>query len=69
MDNSKQPDDSGLTHIQRLNPEQFDIVLGAHPGKLKATRPPASGSLGRTLIWLTALVIGAYAVLRSSGKL
>lgn len=60
MDVTKPPEDDGLTHFQRLSPDHFDVVLGTHPGKLKAARAPSSGSLGRTLIWLAALGIGAY---------
>lgn len=60
MDDMKQPDDDGLIHIQRLNPEQFDIVLGTHPSKRKAVRPPATRSYGRTAVWLAVLGISAY---------
>ncbi|WP_397450928.1 hypothetical protein [Pseudomonas sp. NA-150] len=63
MDHMKKPDDEGLTHIQRLSPDQFDVVLGAHPSKQKVPQPAKSGSFGRTLVVLTALGIGAYALI------
>lgn len=56
----KQPDDDGLTRIQRLSPEHFDVVLGAHPGKRKAADPPAPKSFTRLAMYLIILVIGTY---------
>jgi len=60
MDSMKQPDDDGLTRIQRLSPEHFDVVLGAHPGKRKAADLPAPRSFARMAIYLVVLVIGTY---------
>ncbi|MGV8916727.1 MAG: hypothetical protein ACOH2R_02825 [Pseudomonas sp.] len=62
MDPVNKPEDDGKIHIQRLNPDQFDLVLGEHPSKQKIVQPAKSGSLGRTLIILAALGIGAYAL-------
>ncbi|MDB6049273.1 MAG: hypothetical protein JWR17_2019 [Pseudomonas sp.] len=60
MNDQKQPDDDGLIHIQRLIPDQFDVVLGSHPGKQKPVRPPSSSSFGRKVIFVAALGFGAY---------
>lgn len=60
MEIMKQPDDDGLTRIQRLSPEHFDVVLGAHPGKRKAVRPPTTRSYGRLAVYLAVLGIIAY---------
>jgi hypothetical protein len=56
----KQPDDDGLTRIQRLSPEHFDVVLGAHPGKRKAADTPAPRSFARLAVFLTVLGTIAY---------
>jgi hypothetical protein len=56
----KKPEDDGLTHIQRLSPDQFDVVLGSHPSKSKGVRPPTSGSYGGKVIFLAVLGIGGY---------
>ncbi|MEB0040319.1 MULTISPECIES: hypothetical protein [unclassified Pseudomonas] len=62
MEDQKRPEDDGLTHIQRLNPEQFDIVLGSPLGKRKVVRPASAGSRGRNLIILAVLGLAAYAL-------
>ncbi|MDB5979412.1 MAG: hypothetical protein JWQ69_427 [Pseudomonas sp.] len=56
----KKPEDDGLTHIQRLSPDQFDVVLGSHPSKSKVVHPPASGSYGGKILFLAVLGIGGY---------
>ncbi|MGI4837273.1 MAG: hypothetical protein ACRYF9_06610 [Janthinobacterium lividum] len=45
-------DDDGVTHFQRLNPQQFDVVLGSHPGRRPAARPS-----GVKLGWIAALAM------------
>lgn len=51
------PDDNGVTHFQRLDPAQIDVVLGS--ARLPRQAPPArQGSSG---IWLAALAIVATA--------
>lgn len=45
-------DDDGVTHFQRLNPQQFDVVLGSHPGKRPAAKPP-----GFKVGWIVAVVL------------
>lgn len=45
-------DDDGVTHFQRLDPQQFDVVLGSHPGRRPAAKPRGS----RTG-WITVLVL------------
>lgn len=39
MDSTKQPDDDGIIGIQRMAPDQFDLVLASHPGKRKPVAP------------------------------
>lgn len=56
----KKPEDDGLTHIQRLSPDQFDVVLGSHPSKDKVARPTGSGGYGGKLLLLAVLGIGGY---------
>jgi hypothetical protein len=56
----KKPEDDGLTHIQRLSPDQFDVVLGSHPSKGKVVRPTGSGAYGGKLFLLAVLGIGGY---------
>lgn len=56
----KKPEDDGLTHIQRLSPDQFDVVLGSHPSKGKVVHPAGSGSYGGKLLLLAVLGIGGY---------
>lgn len=45
-------DDDGVTHFQRLNPQQFDVVLGSHPSKRPAAKPP-----GFRVGWIAALAL------------
>lgn len=64
MNDPKRPDEDGFTHIKRLSPDQFDVVLGTHPSKQKTVRSGSStGSFGRTAILVVALGIGAYALM------
>lgn len=46
------PDEDGVTHFQRLNPQQFDVVLGSHPGKRPPAKPP-----GFKMSWIVGLAL------------
>lgn len=51
----KRSEDDGVIHFQRLQPEHFDVVLGAHPARQKpAPRPNKPRSYG---LWLLMLIL------------
>lgn len=55
-------DDDGVTHFQRLNPQQFDVVLGSHPGKRAAAKAPrfkAGWIAGLALLGLCVYILAA----------
>ncbi|MDB6142817.1 MAG: hypothetical protein JWP80_1861 [Pseudomonas sp.] len=58
----KKPDDEGFTHIKRLSPDQFDVVLGSHPSKGKVVQPAKTGSFGGKIVLLALLGIGGYVI-------
>lgn len=50
------PEDDGLIVMQRLAPDQFDVVLGSHPAKGKTVHTKRGWSLSSVLICLTLVV-------------
>jgi hypothetical protein len=54
MDSKQQPDDDGVTRIQRLIPGQVDVVLGSHPRKKRVVRSGDAPPFG---LWLAGLVL------------
>ncbi len=50
MQPNQPPKDEGQTVLQRLAPDQFDVVLGSHPTKRKSHIPKAAG---RSAAWLS----------------
>jgi hypothetical protein len=63
MDSMQPPsDDDGVTHFQRLNPQQFDVVLGSHSGKRPAAKPAgfkAGWIVGLALLGVCACILAA----------
>jgi hypothetical protein len=62
MQPTQPPKDDGQIVMQRLTPEQFDVVLGSHPGKRKVPQARRSLSLGTILIGLTLLIVIVYLI-------
>ncbi|HEY0285748.1 MAG TPA: hypothetical protein VGC62_01820 [Pseudomonas sp.] len=60
MQSSQQPEDDGLIVMQRLKPDQIDVVLGSHPGKRAAVHSKSGWSLTRVVIFLILLGVGGY---------
>jgi hypothetical protein len=58
------PKDDGLTVIQRLTPDQFDVVLGSHPAKRKVAPAKTSWPLSSVLICLALLGAIIYLVIQ-----
>lgn len=61
MDSTEQTDD-GIIRIQRLTPDQFDVVLGSHPTKPKPAisgkRPPYElYAIGLGIVIVSALLV------------
>lgn len=52
----KQHEDDGIIRYNRLNPDEFDVVLGSHPGKIKPPRTEQKRSY--TPMVLVALFVG-----------
>jgi len=54
-------DDEGVTHFQRLRPDEFDVVLSTYPTRLAENfRPGLGPGVWATLI--AVLGVGAYAI-------
>lgn len=60
MQSTPPPEDDGLIVMQRLTPDQFDVVLGSHPRKNNAPQARRSISLVTILICLTLLIAIVY---------
>lgn len=58
MESRKQPDDDGVTHIQRLQQGQVDIVLGSHPRRKPAPHEGKSRPYG---LMIACLVLAGIA--------
>lgn len=53
MDFRKQPtEDDGVTHIQRLDPNRVDVVLGSHPRRKPARQSKGSLPVGLVIVCL-----------------
>lgn len=60
------PDENGVTHFQRLDPAQIDVVLGS--ARAPRPAPPASkGSSGLWLVLLAVVAISGWALHDSGG--
>jgi hypothetical protein len=55
----KLPEDDGLI-MQCLAPDQFDVVLGSHPGRQKISPTRSSWSVGSIVICLALIAAVAY---------
>ncbi|HEX8587403.1 hypothetical protein [Pseudomonas sp.] len=55
MHTTPQPEDDGLI-MQRLAPDQFDVVLGAHPARRSGTSNKGNWPLSSVLICLALLI-------------
>ena len=62
MDSTQQPDDDGIIRIQRMTPDQFDVVLGSHPGKRKPVAPRKRPPYELYAIGLGIVVVSALLV-------
>ncbi|MFJ3467655.1 hypothetical protein [Pseudomonas sp. NPDC090201] len=60
MQPNQPPKDDGQTVIQRLTPDQFDVVLGSHPGKRKVPQQKRPLPLGTLLIGVALLLAIVY---------
>lgn len=60
MESSKQPNDDGLIHIQRLTPGKVDVVLGAHPRKRRPERQRKNTGYSKWLILLALAGLVGY---------
>jgi hypothetical protein len=60
MQPTPQPEDDGLIVMQRLTPDQFDVVLGSHPAKRKIAPTKNTWPLSSILICLALLVAIIY---------
>lgn len=60
MESSRQPEDDGSIHIQRLTPGKVDVVLGAHPRKRRPERRRKSSGYSKWLIMLALAVFVGY---------
>lgn len=61
---SKLPKDDGQIVMQRLTPDQFDVVLGSHPAKRSVAPAKGVWSIGSIGICLALLVAIAYLVVQ-----
>lgn len=62
MDSTQQPDDDGIIRIQRMSPDQFDVVLGSPPGKRKPVAPRKRPPYELYAIGLGIVVVSALLV-------
>jgi hypothetical protein len=60
MQPTQPPKDDGQTVIQRLAPDQFDVVLGSHPGKRNVPQTKRPVPLGTLLIGAALLLAIVY---------
>ncbi|WP_062379523.1 hypothetical protein [Pseudomonas abietaniphila] len=58
------PKDDGLTVIQRLAPDQFDVVLGSHPAKRKVPPSKTNWPFSSIIICLALLAAIIYLVVQ-----
>jgi hypothetical protein len=61
MDSVKQSRDDGFIHIQRLDPDKVDIVLGAHPRKRRASRPAKVLPYSLIIVFFATVLVGLCA--------
>jgi len=64
MQPTQQPDDDGQIVMQRLSPDQFDVVLGSHPSRRKVAQTRSSWPLSHVVICLTLLIAILYLVIQ-----
>ncbi|MFK3797325.1 hypothetical protein [Pseudomonas sp. NPDC088444] len=62
MPHTQPPKDDGQIVMQRLTPDQFDVVLGSHPAKRKAAPSQGAWPLSSIGICLALLVAIIYLV-------
>lgn len=58
------PEDNGQIVMQRLTPDQFDVVLGSHPAKRKLPPSRSTWPLSSVLICLALLMTILYLVIQ-----
>jgi len=64
MPSTQPPEDDGLIVLQRLTPDQFDVVLGSHPGKRKVVQTKKTWPLSSVIICLALLVTIVYLIIQ-----
>jgi hypothetical protein len=64
MQSTLPPEDDGQIVMQRLTPDQFDVVLGSHPGKRKLPPTKSAWPLSSVLIFLALLSAIVYLVIQ-----
>ena len=58
------PEDDGLIVMQRMTPDQFDVVLGSHPDKRTRTTTKNTGSLISAALFLALMAAVIYLVVQ-----
>lgn len=64
MQSSQPPEDDGLIVMQRLTPDQFDVVLGSHPAKRKVAQAKSTWPLSSVAICLALLAAIVFLILQ-----
>jgi len=64
MQSTQPPEDDGLIVMQRLTPDQFDVVLGSHPTKRKVVQTQKTWPLSSVVICLALLVTIVYLIIQ-----
>jgi len=64
MQSTQPPEDDGQIVMQRLTPDQFDVVLGSHPAKRKLPPTKSNWPLSSVLICLALVVAIFYLIIQ-----